>query len=164
RAVEMRDSPIARLLRADVLTRVASDTGAEGDLERSLDEARVVKALLPRNPVAAVVSLDAHLTAACICEQADQQEKCEEMLAPARLHAGPATRGRAGPRPGRLPKVEASPPGKDLRRPPGLLPGLHPGSSGPQAGGAGRPATADCTLPLGARQVPGRPGLRRQTA
>jgi hypothetical protein len=79
RAVQMRDSPIARLLRADVLTRVASDSAAEEDVERSLSEVGVVKALLPNNPVSAAVSLYAHLVAACIYDGAGQPQKSEQM-------------------------------------------------------------------------------------
>jgi tetratricopeptide (TPR) repeat protein len=80
RAVEMRDSPIARLVRADILTRAASDTGSRDQLERSLAEARVVKALLPRHAIAAVVSLDTHLHAACAYEILKEPQKRQAAL------------------------------------------------------------------------------------
>ena len=75
KAIELRDSYIARLIRADVRTKIAQQTGRPEDTELAIEDAGVARALLPKNPVALAISLEAHLVAANTYERLGQAEK-----------------------------------------------------------------------------------------
>jgi serine/threonine protein kinase len=75
RAIKLRDSALARLIRADVRTKYASMTGLPQDAEQALDDVRVAQALLPGNIAALTASFEAHLTAACCYERHQQLAK-----------------------------------------------------------------------------------------
>jgi tetratricopeptide (TPR) repeat protein len=80
RAIEQRDSALARLIRADVRTKYAGMTGLPEDAEQALDDVRVAQALLPGNLAALTASLEAHLTAACAYERHQQPDKRKTAL------------------------------------------------------------------------------------
>jgi tetratricopeptide (TPR) repeat protein len=87
RAIEQRDSALARLIRADVRTKYADMTGVPEDAEQALDDVRVAQALLPGNLAASTASLEAHLTAACSYERHQQPAGREIALEGARRAA-----------------------------------------------------------------------------
>lgn len=80
KAVQLRDSPIARLIRTEVLTRAATDTGLAADIHRALKEAEIVKSLLPTSPVATAVNIDAQVAAACFYEASGDEATRQEHL------------------------------------------------------------------------------------
>jgi serine/threonine protein kinase len=87
RAIEQRDSALARLIRADVRTKYADMTGLPEDAEQALDDVRVAQALLPGNLAALTAGLEAHLTAACSYERQHQPTRREAVLEGARRAA-----------------------------------------------------------------------------
>src|SRR5262249_22317045 len=80
RAIEQRDSALARLIRADVRTKYAGMTGLPEDAEQALDDVRVAQALLPGNLAALTASLEAQLTAACSYERHQQPARRKTAL------------------------------------------------------------------------------------
>jgi serine/threonine protein kinase len=80
RAIERRDSALARLIRADVRTKFAGMTGLPEDAEQALGDVHVAQALLPGNRAALTASLEAHLTAACAYERHQQPAKRKTAL------------------------------------------------------------------------------------
>jgi serine/threonine protein kinase/Tfp pilus assembly protein PilF len=94
RAIRRRDSSVARLVRAQVLTEQASVTGDPADAERALADASVARAMLPGTPVPLARSAYANLTAHALYDERGQPARARAALEQARRDAealGPFT-------------------------------------------------------------------------
>src|SRR5262245_53441912 len=84
KAIELRDSPIARTFRALTLGFIAHTTRDQKLCERALDDIRKAKKRLPDTPVVQFTNCQVHLTAAGFDEDAGQFKKQEATLAAAK--------------------------------------------------------------------------------
>ncbi len=71
KAVELRDSPIARAFRANTGNRIALDAGDLPMCERALDDVQRAKFLLPENTFVRELSVHVHLNAAHLYGESD---------------------------------------------------------------------------------------------
>ena len=101
KAIELRDSYIARLVRAELRLKFAQQTGLPDDADLALEDAGVGRALLPNNPVALAISLEAQLVAAHNYERHDQPHKSDAALEQAARDADNLKRFPSFPRGGR---------------------------------------------------------------
>lgn len=84
KAIELRDGPLPRLIRADVRTQYAQMTGKTEDAEQALNDVRVAQTLLPDDVLVLTASLQAHLVAACCFEIHQQKDRKIAELAKAK--------------------------------------------------------------------------------
>jgi serine/threonine protein kinase len=80
KAIELRDSPIARAFRATALTRIAADLGNLSMIERAQEDMKRAKVLLPGNSFVRQTSLYMQLHAANLYAQAGQTENRRRVL------------------------------------------------------------------------------------
>jgi hypothetical protein len=86
-AVRRRPSLLARVFRAEAMTHLAEETGTVADAERAVQEAEVARQLLPGNPLPAIYTLSARISAAAAYAAAGDQEKRAKLLREARADA-----------------------------------------------------------------------------
>jgi tetratricopeptide (TPR) repeat protein len=79
-AIRLRDSPVARLIRSEVRTSQALDTGEPRDAEAALVDANIAREMLPAHPSALIASLGAHRVAAGSFEDAGDEPRSQSML------------------------------------------------------------------------------------
>jgi serine/threonine protein kinase len=84
KAIELRDSPLARAFRAWTLGFIALETQDPRVYQRALDDIRAAKKRLPDTPVVQYTSCMAHLMAAAFYAEARQFEKQAAALAVAK--------------------------------------------------------------------------------
>jgi tetratricopeptide (TPR) repeat protein len=86
-AIRRRRLPAAFVVRAEVRTNQAVDSGDIRDADAALADARIACELLPDNPAALLVSLNAHLVAAGLYEDAGRADVCDPLMAEAESDA-----------------------------------------------------------------------------
>jgi serine/threonine protein kinase len=86
-AIQKRPSVIARLCRADVLVNLARDTGDADLAQRAAQEADLVKQLLPDNPVALRIAVEARTIAMYAYQAAGQSGQRDAAITQARKDA-----------------------------------------------------------------------------
>ncbi len=82
-AVQLRNSPIARLIRAEIRTSLAQDTGDLQNAAEAVDDADFAREMLPDHVGALLASFDAHFVASQIYGRADEFEQQQAALAAA---------------------------------------------------------------------------------
>jgi serine/threonine protein kinase len=80
KAIELRDSPVARAFRSSVLTRIAADSGNLHMIERAQEDLKRAKVLMPDNSFVRHASLYMQLHAANLFAQAGQPAKRRQAL------------------------------------------------------------------------------------
>jgi tetratricopeptide (TPR) repeat protein/predicted Ser/Thr protein kinase len=79
-AIRRRRLPAAFVVRAEVSTNRAVDSGDIHDAEAALADARIACELLPDNPAALLASLNAHLVAAGLYDDAGRADMCDALM------------------------------------------------------------------------------------
>jgi tetratricopeptide (TPR) repeat protein len=79
-AIRRRRLPAAFVIRAEVSTNQAVDSGDIRHAEAALSDARLACELLPANPAALVASLNAHLVAAGLYDDAGRADMCDTLM------------------------------------------------------------------------------------
>jgi tetratricopeptide (TPR) repeat protein len=79
-AICLRDSALGRLIRAEARTSKAADTTALADVQLALEDALVARSLLPDNPVALGVYLQAQVTGAFALRKAGRHQEHDQAL------------------------------------------------------------------------------------
>jgi serine/threonine protein kinase/tetratricopeptide (TPR) repeat protein len=79
-AIRRRDSPIARVLRADVRASFALVTGNVDMAQSAIDDAYVAKAMIPGNPMVIGTDLGAHLVATGVFRDAGEKDRADASL------------------------------------------------------------------------------------
>jgi serine/threonine protein kinase len=79
-AIRRRRLPAAFVVRAEVCTNQAVDSGDIRDADAAVDDARLACQMLPDNPAALLASLDAHLAAAAAYEGAGREAECAALM------------------------------------------------------------------------------------
>jgi len=79
-AIRRRDSPIARVLRADVRASFALATGNVDMVQSAIDDAYVAKAMMPGNPMVIGTELGAHLVATGVFRDAGEKDRADASL------------------------------------------------------------------------------------
>jgi serine/threonine protein kinase/tetratricopeptide (TPR) repeat protein len=87
RAIEMRDSPIGRVFRSSVLTRVAADTADLDLIRRAQEDLKRARVLLPDNAFVGQVSLYTQLHAANLYARTGQVENRKRVMEQAKEDA-----------------------------------------------------------------------------
>ena len=82
-AIRRRDTPLARLLRAEARTNLASDASDLTAAEAALTDAFIARHMLPKHPAALLQVLDSHAVAADLFRSAGQETRHAEELAAA---------------------------------------------------------------------------------
>lgn len=82
-AIRKRDSPLARMIRAQGRAWLAMDTGKPADAEAALEDAMVAKSMLPDNPLALGRRLRAQLIAAHLFGQTGDEARRRACVAEA---------------------------------------------------------------------------------
>jgi tetratricopeptide (TPR) repeat protein/tRNA A-37 threonylcarbamoyl transferase component Bud32 len=86
-AIRRHRLPAAFMVRAEVCTNQAVDSGDSGDADAAVADARIARELLPGNPAALLVSLNAHLVAAGLHEDAGRADMCDALMEEAQSDA-----------------------------------------------------------------------------
>ncbi len=86
-AIRRRRLPAAFVVRAEVCTNQAVDSGEIRDALAAVADARLACELLKDNPAALLVSLNAHLVAAGLHEDAGRADECDALMEQAELDA-----------------------------------------------------------------------------
>jgi serine/threonine protein kinase/tetratricopeptide (TPR) repeat protein len=79
-AIRLRNTPIARAIRAQALVEYAHEWADRATAERALAEAQVARGMLPDNLYVMMVSGNAYLTAANLYEETGDEEKRKSVL------------------------------------------------------------------------------------
>jgi tetratricopeptide (TPR) repeat protein len=79
-AIRRRDSPIARVLRADARTSFALATGNVHMAQSAIDDAYVAKAMMPGNAMVIGTELGAHLVATGVFRDAGEKDRADASL------------------------------------------------------------------------------------
>ena len=83
-AIRRRDTPLARLLRAEALTNLASDASDLAAAEAALTDAFIARHMLSKHPAALLQVLDSHAVAADLFRSVGQDARHVEELAAAK--------------------------------------------------------------------------------
>ncbi len=86
-AIRRRRLPAAFLVRAEVCTNQAVDSADLRNADAAVADARIARELLPDNPAALLVSLNAHLVAAGLYEEAGRADMCDALMEEAQSDA-----------------------------------------------------------------------------
>jgi serine/threonine protein kinase len=87
RAIQMRDSPIARAFRSSVLTRIAADSADLDLIKRAREDMKRARVLLPDNAFVRSTSLYTQLHAANLYSLAGQKENRKQVMEQAKEDA-----------------------------------------------------------------------------
>jgi serine/threonine protein kinase/tetratricopeptide (TPR) repeat protein len=79
-AIRRRRLPVAFVVRAEVCTNQAVDSGDIRDADAAVGDARLACQMLPDSPAALLSSLNAHLAAAAVYEDAGRESECAALM------------------------------------------------------------------------------------